>query len=132
MLKGTQLTPQEAKQIGLVTDFFKKNDFLTKVQEFADMMSKRPPVGIDAIKKSVLGGMSTTLRHGLSIELQQSLRCLDTGDTIMAMEEYIKYISKYILTRDMSKAKTGDIVDMVKKTTDTLEKAEIFREFQGK
>ena len=132
MLKGTQLTPPEAKQIGLITDFFKKNDFLTRVQEFADMMSKRPPVGIDAIKKSVLGGMNTTLRHGLSIELGQSLRCLDTGDTIMAMEEYIKYINKNILTIDMTMAKTKDIVDLVKKTTDTLEKAEIFREFQGK
>jgi hypothetical protein len=73
-----------------------------------------------------------TLRHGMSIELEQSLRCLDTGDTIMAMEEYIRYINKNILTSDMSKAKTKDIVDLVKKTTDTLEKAEIFREFQGK
>ena len=60
------------------------------------MMSKRPPVGIDAIKKSVLQGMSTTLRHGLSLELEQSLRCLDTKDTVMAMEEYIKYIDANI------------------------------------
>ena len=66
-------------------------------------MSKRPPVGIDAIKKSVLNGMNTTLRHGLSLELEQSVRCLDTRDTKMAMEEYIKYIDTNIHSLDINK-----------------------------
>jgi enoyl-CoA hydratase len=132
MLKGNQLNPQEARQIGLITDFFKKKEFRSKVQDFADTMSKRPPVGIDAIKKSVLNGMSTTLRHGLSLELEQSVRCLDTRDTKMAMEEYIKYIDTNINSLDMSKLKTKDIVGLVKNTTATLEKSEIFREFEGR
>jgi enoyl-CoA hydratase len=132
MLRGNQLTPQEAKHIGLITDFFEKNNFRKEVQEFADLMSKRPPVGIDAIKKSLLQGMNTTLRHGLSIELEQSLRCLDTRDTRMAMEEYIKYIEKNINTVDFDKVTTKDIIGIVKKTTDDLENARIFKKFEGK
>lgn len=132
MLKGNQLDPREARQIGLITDFFVKKEFRKKVQDFADIMSKRPPVGIDAIKKSVLTGMNTTLRHGLSLEMKQNVRCLDTRDARMAMEEYIKYIDANIHTLDMSKLKTKDIVDLVKNTTATLEKAEIFKEFEGR
>lgn len=132
MLRGNQLSPQEAKAIGLITDFFPKKNFRKKVQDFADIMSKRPPVGIDAIKTSVLQGMATTLRHGLSIELAQSLRCLDTNDTKTAMEEYIKYIDANIETMDMDSATTREIVEMVRKTTKTLENAEIFPAFKGK
>ncbi|MBN2158795.1 MAG: enoyl-CoA hydratase/isomerase family protein [Spirochaetes bacterium] len=132
MLKGTQLTPREAKQIGLVTDVFKKKDFKKKVQDFADMMSRRPPAGILAIKQSVLDGMSTTLSHGLSIELTHSLRCLDMKDTVMAMKEYIKYIDKNINTVDVDRITTKEVVALVKKTTDDLENAKIFRKFEGK
>ncbi len=132
MLRGTQLTPQEAKQIGLVTDVFRKKDFRKKVQEFADMMSRRPPVGIDAIKKCVLRGMDTSLRHGLSIELGQSLRCLDTKDTVMAMKEYIAYIEKNINPIDYDNITIGEIIALVNKTTDALENAKIFSPFEGR
>jgi enoyl-CoA hydratase len=132
MLRGNQLSAQDAKHIGLITDFFDKKDFNKNVQEFADLMSKRPPVGIDAIKKCVLNGMNTTLNHGLSIELVQSLRCLDTKDTIMAMEEYIKYIEKNITSLNMDKITTKEIITLVNKTTDDLENAKIFRKFEGK
>lgn len=96
MLRGNQLSPEEAKRIGLITDSFKKKDFEKKVQAFADLMSKRPSVAIDAIKKSVLYGMDTTLRHGLSIEMEQSIRCFDTGDAKKAMKEYIKLLQEKI------------------------------------
>jgi enoyl-CoA hydratase len=132
MLRGNQLSPAEAKQIGLVTDVFKKKDFKNKVQKFADMMSKRPPVGIDAIKKSVLRGMSTTLLHGLSIELEQSLRCLDTKDARMALEEYAKYIDRNINPVDIDNFTTKDIVRILNTTIDDLENAKIFRKFEGK
>jgi enoyl-CoA hydratase len=132
MLRGNQLSPSEAKQIGLITDHFRQKDFLKKVQEFADLMSLRPPVGIDAIKKSVLTGMSTTLRHGLSLELNQSLRCLETQDTVMAMEEYIRYLDIHINSIDPDRATAEDIVRIVNKTVDDMEHARIFPPFKGK
>jgi len=132
MLRGNQLSPREAKEIGLVTDVFRRKEFVKKVQEFADLMSKRPPVGIDAIKKSVLTGMSTTLRHGLSLELNQSLRCLETQDTVMAMEEYIRYLDEHVNSIDHEKAATKDIVRIVNKTVDDMEHARLFSGFKGK
>ncbi len=132
MLRGNQLTPQEAKTIGLVTDVFRQKEFEKKVQAFADLMSKRPPVGIDAIKKSVLQGMSTTLRHGLSLELVQSLRCLETKDTVMAMEEYIKYLDANVNTVDPGRVTMKEIVQILKKTVDDMEHARIFPGFKGK
>ncbi len=133
MLRGNQLSPSEAKQIGLITDFFGQKEFVQKVQEFADLMSKRPPVGIDAIKRSVLAGASTTLRHGLSLELNQSIRCLETRDTVMAMEEYIRYLDEHVNTIDHEKATTKDIVRIVNKTVDDMEHARIFsKPFKGR
>ncbi len=132
MLKGTQLTPQAAKDIGLLTDIFDKAVFRSDVQAFADRMSLRPPVAIDAIKKAVHQGMETTLRHGLSIELEQSVRCFDTKDTEMALQSYIRYIEANIMTLDVENADTRAIVDLLHKTLDIMENAKIFKPFQGK
>jgi enoyl-CoA hydratase len=132
MLRGNQLSPAEAKGIGLITDVFRKKEFRKKVREFADLMSRRPPVAIDAIKKSVLLGMDTTLRHGLSIELEQSVRCLDTDDTRMAMENYISYIEENILPIDIDRATTRDIVSVMNRTLDVMENARLFDTFKGK
>jgi enoyl-CoA hydratase len=132
MLRGNQLSAQEAKQIGLVTDIFNKKDFKKKVQEFADLMSKRPPVAIHAIKTAVLDGMDTTLRNGMSIELEQSVRCFDTKDTEMAMKKYLQYIEKNIMTFDHVNAKTKDIKNLLDTTLDIMENAKIFDKFEGK
>jgi enoyl-CoA hydratase len=132
MLRGNQLSPAEAKAIGLVTDVFGRKEFAAKVQEFADLMGTRPPVGIDAIKKSVLAGASATLRHGLSLELNQSLRCLETRDTVMAMEEYIRYLDEHINSIDPDTAATKDIVRIVNRTVDDMEHARLFSGFKGK
>ncbi|MCD6571307.1 MAG: enoyl-CoA hydratase/isomerase family protein [Deltaproteobacteria bacterium] len=125
MLKGNQLSPEEAKRLGLITNTFKKKDFQKKVQEFADLMSKRPPVAIDAIKKSVNYGMDTTLRHGLSIEMEQSIRCFDTEDTKKAMKEYIKIIQDKIDVPQERRASQKEILDI-------LENAKLVEKFNGR
>jgi enoyl-CoA hydratase/carnithine racemase len=96
MLKGTQRTPEEAKAIGLITDVFKKGEFTERVQAFADLMSKRSPVAIDAIKKSVHYGMDINFLHSLSLEMIQSIRYFDTEDAQKAMSEYLKIIKEKI------------------------------------
>ncbi|MBU0994564.1 MAG: enoyl-CoA hydratase/isomerase family protein [Proteobacteria bacterium] len=131
MLKGNQITPAEAKNYGLLTDIFDKKDFHKKLQDFADLMSKRPPVAVDAIKRSVLEGMNTTLRHGLSIELEQSVRCFDTKDTQRAMEKYIEYIESNILTFDYENATTKEIVALLNRTSHMMEHVKFFDGFKG-
>lgn len=76
--------------------------------------------------------MSTTLRHGLSLELVQSLRCLETKDTVMAMEEYIKYLDANVNTVDPGRVTMKEIVQILKKTVDDMEHARIFPGFKGK
>jgi enoyl-CoA hydratase/carnithine racemase len=115
-----------------LTDVFDKADFKSKVQEFADIMSKRPPIAIDAIKRAVTQGLDTTVRHGLSIELEQSVRCFDSQDTEMALTSYLKYIDENIMTLDHENASTQDIVDLLNTTLDVMENAKIFKPFQGK
>jgi enoyl-CoA hydratase/carnithine racemase len=132
MLRGCQWTPQEARQAGLLSDVFNKADFADKVQAFADLMSKRPPVAVDAIKKSVVRGESASLSHGLSIELEQSVRCFDTRDTEMALRNYLRYIEENINTLDYENATTEDIVNLLHTTLDIMENAKIFDRFEGK
>ena len=131
MIRGHQLTPREGKAWGLLTDIFDKETFREQVQAFADLMSKRPPVAVDAIKRSVLEGMNTSLRHGMSIELEQSVRCFDTRDTPRAMAAYIDYIEKHILTLDVENATTEDIVALLERTTQMLEHVNFFNGFKG-
>jgi enoyl-CoA hydratase/carnithine racemase len=132
MLRGNQLNAQEAQRIGLITDSFNKSEFKTRVQEFADLMSKRPMTAVDAIKKCVHDGMETTLRHGLSIEMEQSIRCLDTEDTINAMQAYIRYLDEHVNSIDREKITTEDVNRVVQETVKHLEEGRLYKFKQGK
>jgi hypothetical protein len=94
-------------------------------------MSLRPPVAIDAIKQCVLKGMSATLRHGLSIELGQSVRCLDTKDTGMALAAYAQYIRENIDSIDYQGITSRKLHEIIHTTIDNLEQARIFKRFEG-
>jgi enoyl-CoA hydratase/carnithine racemase len=125
MLRGSQLTPEEARTLGLITDCFQKQAFVDRVQAFADVMSKRPPVAIHAIKTAVLRGMNTTLNQGLNIELEQSVRCFDTRDVAMAMDAYVAYLDKNVNLPPDQRPTPEEVVD-------TLENGRIFERFQGR
>ena len=127
MLRGNQLNVQEAQRIGLITDSFNKSEFKTRVQEFADLMSKRPMTAVDAIKKCVHDGMETTLRHGLSIESEQSIRCLDNEDTINAMQAYIRYLDEHINPIDRQKITTADLNHIVQETVKHMEEGKLYK-----
>jgi enoyl-CoA hydratase len=96
MLEGSQLEPEEAKRIGIITDFFPKAEFTRKVQEFCDAMAKRPPVAVSAIKQAVHGGSDTFLARGLAIELLQSTRTFDTRDVEMALGDYARLLKERV------------------------------------
>lgn len=64
-------------------------------------------------------------RHG-------PVRCLDAKDTVMAMQEYIRYIEKNIETIDHNSITVREIAILVNKTTNEPERARIFRPFEGR
>jgi enoyl-CoA hydratase len=127
MLRGNQMNAEEAQRIGLITGFFNKAEFKAKVQEFADLMSKRPMTAVDAIKKCVHDGMETTLRHGLSIEMEQSIRCLDTEETVEAMQAYIRYLDEHINSIDRQKITTGELNRIVQETVKHMEEGKLYK-----
>jgi len=126
MLRGNQWSPQEAQRIGLITGVFNKAEFKSKVHAFADLMSKRPMTAVDAIKKCVHDGMETTLRHGLSIEMEQSLRCLDTEDTMNAMQAYIRYLDEHVNLIDRQKMTTEELNRIVQETVKHMEEGNLY------
>ncbi|HNZ11754.1 MAG TPA: enoyl-CoA hydratase/isomerase family protein [Smithellaceae bacterium] len=126
MLRGNQWDAEEAHRVGLLTGFFNKAEFKTKVQEFADLMSKRPMTAVDAIKKCVHEGSETTLRHGLSIEMEQSIRCLDTDDTRNAMQAYMRYLDQHINSMDRQKMTTQDINQVVQDTVTHMAEGKLY------
>lgn len=127
MLRGNQWNAREAQRVGLITEIFNKNEFKSRVQEFADLMSKRPMAAVDAIKKCVHDGMETTLRHGLSIESEQSIRCLDTEDTINAMQAYIRYLDEHVNPMNRQKITTGDVNHIMQETVKHMEEGKLYK-----
>ena len=127
MLRGNQWDAREAQRVGLITEIFNKNEFKSRVQEFADLMSKRPMTAVDAIKKCVHDGMETTLRHGLSIESEQSIRCLDTEDTINAMQTYIRYLDEHVNPMNRQKITTGDVNHIMQETVKHMEEGKLYK-----
>ena len=97
MLTAAMWTPEEAKRNNLITDHFPKEEFHAKVQEFADDMSKRIPVAVKEIKRTVHDGMNASLGHSLSIEMGGNIRCFADRYTGNALQEYIKVIKERIL-----------------------------------
>jgi len=126
MLRGNQWDAQEAYRVGLLTAYYNKAEFKTRVQEFADKMSRRPMTAVDAIKKCVHEGMETTLRHGLSIEMAQSIRCLDTEDTINAMQSYIRYLDKHVSKMDREKITTEELNHIVQESVKNMEDGKLY------
>ena len=108
MLTADLWSPEEAKRNNLITDHFPKKVFHAKVQEFADRMSRRIPVAVKEIKRTVHDGMETTLRHCLSIEMGGTIRAFDNKYTQNALKEYAKIIKERI---EEPKGKRGTIAE---------------------
>jgi enoyl-CoA hydratase/carnithine racemase len=113
MLKGNQLEPEEAKAMGILTDVFPKAEFAGRVQEFADLMAKRPPVAVHAITTAVHRGMDTFLARALTIELLQSLRVFDTRDVEKAMSNYATLLEEKVDVPVEERMETQELMDIM-------------------
>ncbi len=125
MLRGNQLTPQEAKRLGLLTDVFKKKDFSRKVRQFAELMAKRPPVAVSAIKEAVRRGTETDLLDGLSVEMVESVRCFASGDAKKALKSYMALIRERVEVDPDKRIEPDELFDI-------MENARFVDGFDGK
>jgi enoyl-CoA hydratase len=113
MLLGNQLEPQEAKEMGMLTDVFPKAEFTERVQEFCDLMAKRPPVAVHAIKTAVHRGMDTFLSRALTVEQIQSLRVFDTRDVERAMGSYARLLEERVDVPAEQRIDTKELFQMM-------------------
>ncbi|HWR68040.1 MAG TPA: enoyl-CoA hydratase/isomerase family protein [Desulfomonilia bacterium] len=113
MLTGKQLTPEEAKAIGLITDHFAKEEFRHRVQEFADVMSRRIPVAVAGTKLAVHDGFEASLRHGLSLEMEQTIRCFASPMTKKALPGYASFLKKRVEVPRQERATIHEVIEML-------------------
>ncbi|HQC20022.1 MAG TPA: hypothetical protein PLR13_11570, partial [Smithella sp.] len=64
---------------------------------------------------------------GLSIEMEQSIRCLDTDDTMNAMQAYIRYLDQHINAMDPQKMTTEEINQVVQDTVKHMEEGKLYK-----
>lgn len=124
MLKGNQLEPVEAKEMGIITEVFGKAEFVERVQEFADVMALRPPVAVGAIKRAVHGGSDTFLARALTIELLESLRVFDTRDVERGMGSYARLLEERVDVPPEERITPDELFD-------TMYNASFFEGFDG-
>jgi enoyl-CoA hydratase len=113
MLTGKQVTPEEAKAIGLITDHFSKEEFHHKVLGFADIMARRIPVAVAGTKLAVHDGFETSLRHGLSLEMEQTIRCFASPMTKKALPEYASFLKKRVEVPREERASIHEVIKML-------------------
>lgn len=70
MFKGLMLTPEEAKEIGLVNDLFSSDELYEKSFDYALRLSRQATRAIARIKKCMITGMREGFEAGLSMEFE--------------------------------------------------------------
>ncbi len=70
MFKGLMLTPEEAKEVGLVNDVFSKEELYEKSFDYARRLSRQATRAIARIKKCMITGIRDGFEEGLSMEFE--------------------------------------------------------------
>jgi enoyl-CoA hydratase len=70
MFKGLMLSPEEAKEIGLVNDIFSKDELYDKSLDYALRLSRQATRAIARIKQCVITGIREGFEAGLSMEFE--------------------------------------------------------------
>lgn len=83
---------------------------------------------MDAVKHCIHRGMESTLRHGLSIELEQSVRCMGTLKTRSSLSGYKRHIEQHIEVLDSRQSGSRAFQDVLIETKHMLEQAPTFIE----
>jgi enoyl-CoA hydratase/carnithine racemase len=68
MVKGLQIKPEEAKNIGLINDVFSKEDLYEKSFNYAKRLARQATGAIASIKRCVQTGLNEGIEKGLLME----------------------------------------------------------------
>jgi enoyl-CoA hydratase/carnithine racemase len=80
ILRGTTVTPQEAKDLGIVDEVVPAPDLLARAQERARSYTEGPSAAVGQIKYAAVQGYGRPLAEGLALEREALLRLFHTED----------------------------------------------------
>jgi enoyl-CoA hydratase/carnithine racemase len=89
-LDGGPLTPDEAKELGIVDGVFDGDELLDAAIAEATRLGQRPKHAIGAIKRAIYEGGSMDLTNGLRYEASEFLSAATTPESIEAQRAYVR------------------------------------------
>ena len=95
--RGDVFDASYAREIGLVLDVFPDDELMNRVQDYAQMLAKKPPVALSMIKSNINRMTNTSFEEGLELESSAQAACLGTKDFGEAMGAWLqKREGKYV------------------------------------
>ena len=90
MLRGTTLSPQEAKDAGIVDELVPAADLLARATALAHELASGPSYARGEIKLAAVQGFGTTLKEGLAIERAALIRLLGSEDAREGVQAFVE------------------------------------------
>ena len=94
LLFGTAYSPAEAHRIGMVNRVVPPEKLMSTAVEWAEVLAKRPPRSIAAIKRAVYLGGDRDLETGLYVERNEMAGVIVSEDARTLMGAYNKAVAK--------------------------------------
>jgi enoyl-CoA hydratase/carnithine racemase len=82
LLTGNRITAQDALRVGLVSRVVPKDKLMDTAKEIANTIITRGPMGVRAVKESMVRGYDMTLDEGLQLEKSLSAQLRTTEDFV--------------------------------------------------
>lgn len=83
--RGDVIDVREAERLGLVLEVVPDDQLMSRVQEYAARLAKKPPVALSLIKSGINKLANASFEEGLAFEAQAQSTCLGTDDFREAM-----------------------------------------------
>jgi 2-(1,2-epoxy-1,2-dihydrophenyl)acetyl-CoA isomerase len=90
MLKGTTLSPQEAKAAGIVDEVVPAAELLTRAVALAQEFAGGPAYARGQIKLAAVQGFGRSLEEGLAIERAALIRLFESEDAREGVKAFVE------------------------------------------
>jgi enoyl-CoA hydratase/carnithine racemase len=90
MLRGTTLSPQDAKEAGIVDEVVPAADLQRHAMEHALLYAKGPSYAVGQIKLAAVQGHGRPLEEGLKIEREALIRVFKSEDAREGVKAFIE------------------------------------------
>ncbi|HMO18540.1 MAG TPA: enoyl-CoA hydratase-related protein [Oligoflexia bacterium] len=87
---GDQITAEEALKLGIVNQVFSSDKLITGVNDFAEKLAKKPPLSLQAAKRSIESAHLAADGYGLKVEEKEFKRLFYTKDAVEGRTAFIE------------------------------------------